>query len=165
MVPSTWQRAAPLSVRRPISMATLERGGVTVAGVVVRQQSRSAGRSSNPFHYRIHTSEVRERSGAASRVRDYRQPLLYAPITSRVSYDPNVQVDTHYAEASLMPVLVNKLVFRIVPERAPFLLRPLLRGVFSMLTTRMVDPRLKLHATMVSPYTFGEFQSTFDRSI
>ncbi|RDX54670.1 thioredoxin-like protein [Polyporus arcularius HHB13444] len=59
---------------------------------------------------------------------------------------------THYAEASLMPVLVNKLVFRIVPERAPFLLRPLLRGVFSMLTTRMVDPRLKLHATMIEEH-------------
>ncbi|KAI0711122.1 thioredoxin-like protein [Cerioporus squamosus] len=59
---------------------------------------------------------------------------------------------THYAEASLMPLLVNKLIFRIVPDRAPFLLRPLLRGVFGMLTSKMVDPRLKVHAKMIEDH-------------
>ena len=58
--------------------------------------------------------------------------------------------DTHYAEASLMPLLVNKLIFRIIPERTPFFLRPLVKGVFGMLTNKLIDPRLKLHADMVS---------------
>ena len=49
-----------------------------------------------------------------------------------------------------MPMLVNKLIFRIIPERAPFLLRPLLKGVFGAVAKQMLDPRLKIHADMVN---------------
>ncbi|RPD65667.1 thioredoxin-like protein [Lentinus tigrinus ALCF2SS1-7] len=59
---------------------------------------------------------------------------------------------THYAEASLMPLLVNKLVFRIIPERVPFFLRPFLKGVFGMLSSKMIEPRLKLHAKMIEDH-------------
>ena len=48
-----------------------------------------------------------------------------------------------------MPMLVNKLIFKIIPERSPFLLRPLLKGVFGMIASKMLDPRLKTHAQMV----------------
>ena len=48
-----------------------------------------------------------------------------------------------------MPMLVNKLIFKIIPERSPFLLRPLLKGVFGMIASKMLDPRLKTHAKMV----------------
>ena len=48
-----------------------------------------------------------------------------------------------------MPMLVNKLIFRIIPERSPFLIRPLLNGAFNMISSKMLDPRLKTHAQMV----------------
>ncbi|KAI0646445.1 thioredoxin-like protein [Trametes meyenii] len=56
---------------------------------------------------------------------------------------------THYAEASLMPMLVNKIIFKIIPERSPFFLRPILKGAFSMISAKMLDPRLKIHAEMI----------------
>ncbi|KAI0777284.1 thioredoxin-like protein [Trametes elegans] len=59
---------------------------------------------------------------------------------------------THYAEASLMPLLVSKLIYRIIPERSPFLLRPILKGVFSMVSAKMLDPRLKVHAEMIETH-------------
>ena len=59
-------------------------------------------------------------------------------------------VDTHYAEASLMPLLVNKIIFKIIPERSPFLIRPLLRSVFNQVSALMLNPRLKAHVQMVS---------------
>ncbi|EIW77157.1 thioredoxin-like protein [Coniophora puteana RWD-64-598 SS2] len=59
---------------------------------------------------------------------------------------------THYSEGSLMPLLVNKLIFQIVPTRAPFLLRPLLRMVFATLTSQLVEPELKKHQTMIEEH-------------
>ncbi|KAI0827087.1 thioredoxin-like protein [Trametes gibbosa] len=58
----------------------------------------------------------------------------------------------HYSEASLMPILVNKLIFGIIPERAPFFLRPILRSVFNSVSAKMLDPRLKIHAEMVEAH-------------
>jgi glutathione S-transferase len=52
---------------------------------------------------------------------------------------------THYAEGSLMPILITKLVCTIVPERAPLLLKPFLWGVFEAVSRRMLAPRLKTH--------------------
>lgn len=49
-----------------------------------------------------------------------------------------------------MPMLVNKLVYNIVPQRSPFILRPLVKIVFSTLQTKMLDPRLEKHAAFVS---------------
>ena len=57
--------------------------------------------------------------------------------------------DTHYSESSLMPMLVNKLLFKIITEKSPFFIRPLLRAVFSSVNTAFLDPRLKMHADMV----------------
>ncbi|KAH9930533.1 thioredoxin-like protein [Epithele typhae] len=38
---------------------------------------------------------------------------------------------THYSEASLMPMLVQKLLFKKIPTQAPFFIRPFLNIVFS----------------------------------
>lgn len=62
-----------------------------------------------------------------------------------------VSAVSHYAEGSLMPLLVNKLIFGLVPERAPFILRPILRTVFKKLESVIIEPRLKIHASLVSP--------------
>ena len=61
-----------------------------------------------------------------------------------------VNVVSHYAEGSLMPLLVNKLIFGLVPDKSPFILRPILRMVFGRLTNMLVHPRLKTHADFVS---------------
>lgn len=58
-----------------------------------------------------------------------------------------------------MPMLVNKLIFTIVPERAPFLLRPLLKGVFSSVTATLLTPRLKTHAQVVRDRRMPSFAS------
>ncbi|KZS97064.1 thioredoxin-like protein [Sistotremastrum niveocremeum HHB9708] len=56
---------------------------------------------------------------------------------------------THYAEGSLMPILVNQLIFTIVPERAPFFLRPLLWLVFGQLRAKLTEPRLRENAAWI----------------
>ncbi|KAH8097038.1 thioredoxin-like protein [Cristinia sonorae] len=58
----------------------------------------------------------------------------------------------HYVEGSLMPLLVNSLIFTIVPQRAPFIIRPLVRPIFNMLLAQMVTPRLKEHAKMIEDH-------------
>ncbi|KAI8986753.1 hypothetical protein BD414DRAFT_486938 [Trametes punicea] len=59
---------------------------------------------------------------------------------------------THYAEASLMPMLVNKLIFTMIPQRAPFIIRPLLRSVFNTVSAKLLDPRLKAHAEIIESH-------------
>lgn len=51
----------------------------------------------------------------------------------------------HYAEGSAMPPLVMKLVFSVMPRRAPALVRPLVKGVSERAQAGFVDPQLKLH--------------------
>ncbi|KAI0260735.1 thioredoxin-like protein [Gloeopeniophorella convolvens] len=45
---------------------------------------------------------------------------------------------THFAEGSLMPVLINRYIFRLVPDRAPFFLRPILKPIFAALDAKIV---------------------------
>jgi len=56
----------------------------------------------------------------------------------------------HYAEGSLMPTLVFKLFFKMIPEKAPLLLQPFLEGIFNALISRLTLPRLRIHAEFVS---------------
>jgi glutathione S-transferase len=51
----------------------------------------------------------------------------------------------HYAEGSAMPLLLLKLLFNIMPKRAPALLRPLVRKVSTQALTTLVNPQLKQH--------------------
>jgi glutathione S-transferase len=51
----------------------------------------------------------------------------------------------HYAEGSAMPPLLLKLLFTLMPKRAPALVRPLVRKVCSQALTVLVNPQLKLH--------------------
>jgi glutathione S-transferase len=51
----------------------------------------------------------------------------------------------HYAEGSAMPPLLMKLLFTLMPRRAPALLRPLVRKVSSQALTGLVNPQLKQH--------------------
>jgi len=51
----------------------------------------------------------------------------------------------HYAEGSAMPPLLLKLLFKLMPRRAPALLRPLVRKVSNQALTTLVNPQLKQH--------------------
>ncbi|TFY57621.1 hypothetical protein EVG20_g8469 [Dentipellis fragilis] len=59
---------------------------------------------------------------------------------------------THYCEGSLMPLVVNKFIFSIIPERAPWFLRFFLRGIFGNLTSMLVDPQLKKHLDVIEAH-------------
>ncbi|NBB17319.1 glutathione S-transferase [Caulobacter sp. SLTY] len=51
----------------------------------------------------------------------------------------------HYAEGSAMSPLLLKLIFGAMPDRAPALMRPLVRGIAKQALSSFVDPNLKTH--------------------
>ena len=52
----------------------------------------------------------------------------------------------HYAEGSLMPPLLLKLVFdRIEKAKAPFFVRPVMRGIARTAKQSFVEPQIRLH--------------------
>lgn len=59
---------------------------------------------------------------------------------------------THYAEGSLMPTLAFKFTFSMIPEKAPILLKPFLKGIFDALNNRLTLPRLRIHAEFVEAH-------------
>ncbi len=52
----------------------------------------------------------------------------------------------HYAEGSAMTNLLLKLVFTRLPERAPMLMRPIVRRVAASAEEGFIDPRIAEHA-------------------
>jgi glutathione S-transferase len=56
----------------------------------------------------------------------------------------------HYAEGSLMPLLVMKLVFRRIGRaKMPFFARPIARGITAKVQDRWLDPQLRRHLDFV----------------
>ncbi|KQW19469.1 glutathione S-transferase [Afipia sp. Root123D2] len=51
----------------------------------------------------------------------------------------------HYAEGSAMPLLVQKLLFTVIPKRAPALMRPMMKMAFGKVLATVVDPQLRQH--------------------
>mgnify|MGYP003612752056 CR=1 FL=1 len=49
----------------------------------------------------------------------------------------------HFAEGSLMPPLLISLIFSMIPQRAPWFLRPLFRPMFRTLRAKIVDADLQ----------------------
>jgi glutathione S-transferase len=63
----------------------------------------------------------------------------------------------HYAEGSMMPPLLLKLVFTQMPRgRMPALIRPIARRIADGVRTQFVDPQIKLHLD----YLEGELGKT-----
>ncbi|MEQ0925028.1 glutathione S-transferase [Acinetobacter schindleri] len=58
----------------------------------------------------------------------------------------------HYAEGSLMPLLVMHLVMNSVEKHTPFLLRPMARQITSGIKSKFVQPRLKDHIQYLEDY-------------
>lgn len=59
---------------------------------------------------------------------------------------------THYAEGSLMPLLVNRHILDILVKRTPFFIRPFVSLLVSQLNSRALDPRLAIHAKMIEKH-------------
>jgi glutathione S-transferase len=51
----------------------------------------------------------------------------------------------HYAEGSAMPPLLLKLLFTMIPQRAPALVRPLVQKITTPVLETFIDPQLKQH--------------------
>ncbi|PCH44960.1 thioredoxin-like protein [Wolfiporia cocos MD-104 SS10] len=59
---------------------------------------------------------------------------------------------SHYAEGSLMPLVVNKYILSIIAEKSPFLVRPVINMLLSQLSSRMFEPRMRLHANALEEH-------------
>lgn len=62
----------------------------------------------------------------------------------------------HYAEGSAMPPLLLALVFGVLPERAPFFVRPIVRGITAAAMKGFIQPQLDLH--------IGYWESVLDKT-
>jgi glutathione S-transferase len=51
----------------------------------------------------------------------------------------------HYAEGSAMTPLLLKLIFSLMPRRAPFFIRPIVNAISSKALATLVTPQLKQH--------------------
>jgi glutathione S-transferase len=51
----------------------------------------------------------------------------------------------HYAEGSLMPLLLLKLVFARMPERVPFVIRPVAKAIAGAAQKTLIGPQLDNH--------------------
>lgn len=58
----------------------------------------------------------------------------------------------HYAEGSLMPYLVMTLVINSVPNRVPFLIRPVATKIVDGIKKSFVNPRIQEHIQYLEDY-------------
>ncbi|MGH8530843.1 MAG: glutathione S-transferase [Nevskiales bacterium] len=55
----------------------------------------------------------------------------------------------HYAEGSLMPLLVMKLIFSWLPKGTPALIRPIAKAIVQGVNHKFLGPNLKLHLDFI----------------
>ena len=78
----------------------------------------------------------------------------------------------HYAEGSLMPLLVMSLVMSKVPDQSPFLIKPIARKISEGVSKGFIHPRLsdhlgfiaqhlKQHEYMAGAFSFADIQMSF----
>ena len=58
----------------------------------------------------------------------------------------------HYAEGSLMPFLVMKLVFNKIRTDAPFLVRPIAKAIAGQVANQFLDPNLATHLAFLADH-------------
>jgi glutathione S-transferase len=58
----------------------------------------------------------------------------------------------HYAEGSLMPLLLMKLVFNKVKTDTPFLVRPIAKVIAATVSSRFLDPNLANHLAFLGDH-------------
>lgn len=55
----------------------------------------------------------------------------------------------HYAEGSIMPLLVMGLIMSFIPKRSPALIRPIARGIVESVNKGYLGPNLKTHLAFI----------------
>ncbi|HEU4731273.1 MAG TPA: glutathione S-transferase, partial [Kofleriaceae bacterium] len=58
----------------------------------------------------------------------------------------------HYAEGSLMPLLVMKLVFNKIKTDAPILVRPIAKAIAGQVSRQYLDPNLETHLAFLADH-------------
>ena len=48
----------------------------------------------------------------------------------------------HASQGSLMPVLLITMLFRVIPEKVPFFIRPIIKPIFNLAKKSFTEPRL-----------------------
>lgn len=51
----------------------------------------------------------------------------------------------HYAEGSMMPLLVMKLIFSVIPRRSPAIIRPIAKAIVANVEKNFLGPNLRTH--------------------
>ncbi|MFO7909164.1 MAG: glutathione S-transferase [Halomonas sp.] len=69
----------------------------------------------------------------------------------------------HYAEGSLMPLLVMRLVFSQLPRQSPLLVKPIAKGINDTVNARFLAPQLAEHLAMIEAHLEprGQFSTTW----
>ena len=80
----------------------------------------------------------------------YCKRITSSPFPRRITFFELCLPDSHYAEGSLMPLLVQKIIFDIIPRQSPFVIRPLVSMVFAQLQTHLVQPEIRKHINLVN---------------
>ncbi|WP_165009023.1 glutathione S-transferase [Neisseria yangbaofengii] len=79
----------------------------------------------------------------------YGKDSTLKPATDSAAY-PDYLFWLHYAEGSLMPLLVMSLVFRKIDEKPmPFFARPIAHKITGGVKESFLQPQLKLHLTFI----------------
>lgn len=58
----------------------------------------------------------------------------------------------HYAEGSLMPFLLMKLVFNRIKTQSPFLVRPIAKAIAGKVGAQFLDPNLRRHLKFLNDH-------------
>lgn len=58
----------------------------------------------------------------------------------------------HYAEGSLMPLLMMQLVFGQIPKQSPWLIKPLAKGISDTVSKRFLTPQIKQHLSVINEH-------------
>lgn len=80
-------------------------------------------------------------------IRHYGQGRFVPADPERI--DDNIFFE-HFAEGSLMPMLVMKLVFSMIPAKMPFFVRPIGNAIVSNVNSAFLDPDLKRKSDFIA---------------
>ncbi|SNY98231.1 glutathione S-transferase [Halomonas sp. hl-4] len=58
----------------------------------------------------------------------------------------------HYAEGSLMPLLVMQLVFGQLPKRSPWFVKPIAKGITQTVNSTFLHPQINQHLRFIDDY-------------
>ncbi|KAJ1041634.1 hypothetical protein NDA14_000434 [Ustilago hordei] len=80
-------------------------------------------------------------------IRNYGQGRFVPKDSERIEDDVFYN---HFAEGSLMPMLVMKLVFSMIPAKMPFFVRPIGNAIVNNVNSAFIDPDLKRKTDFVA---------------